>query len=124
MATRILAAWYYVGRDKTQVPTNFHSWDINTFGFEHAAAKAGYDLINEHVDVRADHGASIRIQAARSTVLLKNDGCLPLTGKEKFTGIFGKDAAPSPLGPNGCPDRGCDDGTLGEPTFCWNAFSC
>ncbi len=113
MATRILAAWYYVGRDGAQVPTNFNSWTTDTFGFEHHAAKAGHGLINEHVDVRDEHGASIRSQAARSTVLLKNEGSLPLSGREKFTAVFGEDADDNPWGPNGCPDRGCNNGTLG-----------
>lgn len=50
--------------------------------------------------------------AAKATVLLKNDGALPLTGREKLTTVFGSDAAENPWGPNGCGDRGCDMGTL------------
>ena len=71
-------------------------------------------LINEHVDVRAEHGQLIRQLGAASTVLLKNlNNTLPLTGKEKFTGVFGEDAGDNMYGPNGCSDRGCDNGTLG-----------
>ena len=71
-------------------------------------------LINEHVNVRAEHGSLIRQLGAASTVLLKNTNhTLPLTGKEKFTAVFGSDAGDNPYGPNGCSDRGCDNGTLG-----------
>jgi len=111
-ATRIMAAYYLVGRDRTQVPVNFNSWSRDTYGYQHAFAEVGYGVINQHVDVRADHFRSIRIAAAKSTVLLKNSGVLPLQGDEKFTGIFGNDAGESGVGPNGCPDRGCDNGTL------------
>src|SRR6202000_2096066 len=71
-----------------------------------------YTRINDHVDVRADHSAAIREVAAAGTVLLKNKGALPLTGKEKLTTVFGQDAGENPQGPNGCSDRGCNYGTL------------
>ncbi|KAF2742764.1 glycoside hydrolase family 3 protein [Sporormia fimetaria CBS 119925] len=112
-AVRIMAAYYYTNRDKAAVPVNFNSWSTDTYGYEHMHGQAGYTLINEHVDVRQEHGMSIRLAAARSTVLLKNTGVLPLTGFEKFTAVFGDDATENPLGPNGCPDHGCDNGTLG-----------
>ncbi|KAL8720085.1 MAG: hypothetical protein Q9225_002992 [Loekoesia sp. 1 TL-2023] len=113
MATRIVAAWYYVGRDQSQVPINFDSWTLDTFGYQHYVAEEGYGLINEHVDVRAEHGTLIRQIGSASTVLLKNNNsALPLTGREKFTAVFGSDAGDNPYGPNGCPDRGCDNGTL------------
>ncbi|KAL8903404.1 MAG: hypothetical protein Q9207_003950 [Kuettlingeria erythrocarpa] len=113
MATRIVAAWYYVGRDQSQVPVNFDSWTTDTFGFRHFFAEEDYGLINEHVDVRDEHAPLIRQIASASTVLLKNkNNALPLTGNEKFTAAFGSDAASNPYGPNGCPDRGCDNGTL------------
>ena len=114
MAVRIIAAWYYVGRDNASVPINFDSWSLDTFGNEYFYAKMGYGLINEHVDVRQEHGNLIREIGSASTVLLKNtNNALPLTGKEKFTAVFGEDAGGNPSGPNGCPDRGCDNGTLG-----------
>ena len=114
MATRIIAAWYLVGRDNASVPINFSSWTLATFGFENFFAMKQSTLINEHVDVRAEHGSLIRMLGAASTVLLKNtNNTLPLTGKEKFTAVFGSDAGSNPFGPNGCPDRGCDNGTLG-----------
>ena len=113
MAVRILAAWYYVGRDQTQVPINFDSWTLDTFGDQHFFAEEGYGLVNEHVDVRAEHDSLIRQIGSASTVLLKNNNsALPLSGKEKFTAVFGNDAGGNQLGPNGCGNRNCDNGTL------------
>lgn len=114
MATRIIAAWYYVGRDNSSVPINFDSWTSDTYGYQHYFATEDYTLINEHVDVRGEHRNLIRQIGSASTVLLKNtNNTLPLTGREKFTAVFGSDAGSNPYGPNGCPDRGCDNGTLG-----------
>ena len=114
MVTRIIAAWYYVGRDNTSVPINFDSWTLDTYGYQHFIAEEGFSLINEHVDVRAEHGYLIRQIGAASTVLLKNtNNALPLTGKERFTAVLGADAGANAEGPNGCSDRGCDNGTLG-----------
>ncbi|KAI9838004.1 MAG: hypothetical protein M1819_006158 [Sarea resinae] len=114
MATRILTSWYYVGRDNNTIPINFSSWTTDTFGWLHDLVGEGYGLVNQHVDVRGEHANDIRNMAARGTVLLKNvKNTLPLTGKEKFTAVFGEDAADSRFGPNGCSDRGCDNGTLG-----------
>lgn len=113
MATRIIAAWYFVGRDNATVPINFDSWTPDTYGYEYFIANQGYGLVNEHVDVRGEHSNLIRQIGAASTVLLKNTNhALPLTGKEKFTAVFGEDAGSNEYGPNGCPDRGCDNGTL------------
>lgn len=115
MATRILSAWYYVGRDKTQIPVNFDSWTLDTYGWLHQIPKEGYQQINGHVDVRGNHGSHIRTAAAMGTVLLKNTGAaLPLSGHEKFTAIFGEDSGSNSLGPNGCSDHGCDMGTMAQ----------
>ena len=113
MVTRIMAAYFYVGLENNPTPVSFDSWTLDTFGYQHFIANEGYSLINEHVDVRADHGQQVRNQAAKGTVLLKNvDNALPLTGKEKLTAVFGYDAGDNPWGPNGCSDRNCDNGTL------------
>lgn len=114
MAVRVVAAWYYVGRDDNQVEDspNFSSWTQDTFGFQHFYASEDYTLINHHVDVQEGHAAHIRETAVKGTVLLKNTGALPLSGKEKLTAVFGSDAAENQYGPNGCADRGCDNGTL------------
>ena len=114
MATRIIAAWYYVGRDNSSIPINFDSWTLNTYDYQHFFAMEDIRLVNEHINVRQEHTDLIRQIGSASTVLLKNTNkALPLTGLEKFTAVFGDDAGDNPLGPNGCPDRGCDNGTLG-----------
>jgi beta-glucosidase len=114
MAIRIMAAWYKVGRDRTARPINFDSWTLDTFGNRHWLVGQGYELINEHVDVRDEHSLLIRNIAARATVLLKNsNNTLPLK-KPRFIGVFGQGAAEIPYGENGCPDRGCDNGTLAQ----------
>ncbi|KAK5173881.1 uncharacterized protein LTR77_002562 [Saxophila tyrrhenica] len=114
MAVRIMAAYYYVDRPGNQVPDapNFSAWTQDTFGFSHFYASEDYTQVNYHVDVQQDHYVDIRNIAAKGTVLLKNTGGLPLTGQEKLTTVFGSDAAENGWGPNGCPDRGCDNGTL------------
>jgi len=63
MAVRIVAAWYYVGRDSNQLEDgpNFSSWTKDTFGFQHAYAQEAYTQVNDHVDVRDDHAEAIRM---------------------------------------------------------------
>lgn len=116
MAVRIMAAYYYVGRDQNEVDINFSSWTLNTFGPEHALVSSNDTntiMVNEHVDVRGNHAAGIRAVGSASTVLLKNtNGALPLTGQEKNVALIGYDAGSNPDGANGCSDRGCDNGTL------------
>ncbi|OTA66831.1 glycoside hydrolase family 3 protein [Hypoxylon sp. EC38] len=114
MAMRIMAAYFKVGRTvENQIPINFDSWTRDTYGPIHFAANEGYQQINWHIDAQEDgaHGDLIREIGAKSTVLLKNDGALPLK-KPRFLAVIGEDAGPSPLGPNGCDNRGCDSGTL------------
>ncbi|WEW55300.1 beta-glucosidase [Emydomyces testavorans] len=112
MAIRIMAAFYKVGRDRSQVPINFNSWTHDEFGYLHAGVQEGYGRVNQKVNVRRRHAVIARKVASASTVLLKNKGGLPLTGREKFTAVIGEDAGPNLWGPNGCPDRNCDNGTL------------
>ncbi|CAJ2509842.1 Uu.00g057420.m01.CDS01 [Anthostomella pinea] len=111
MAMRIMAAFFKVGMTLDQPPINFDSWTSDTYGPLHAAVGQDYQQVNWHVDVQDDHGDLIREIGGASTVLLKNNGALPLS-KPKFLAVVGEDAGPNPLGPNGCADRGCDAGTL------------
>ncbi|KAG5931510.1 hypothetical protein E4U53_001729 [Claviceps sorghi] len=112
MAMRIMAAWFKVGNTVgKQIPTSFSSWTRDTYGYRYAAAQEGWEQVNFQVDVRENHAAHIRESAAKGTVILKNTGLLPLQ-KPKFLAVIGEDAGPNPRGPNGCDNRGCDDGTL------------
>ena len=112
MAVRIMAAFFKVGNTIELPPINFDSWTLETFGPRHFAVNADIQQINFHVDVRGDHASLIREIGGKATVLLKNSGVLPLQ-KPKFVAVFGYDAGGNPWGPNGCSDRGCDNGTLG-----------
>ncbi|KAI0013567.1 glycoside hydrolase family 3 protein [Xylariaceae sp. FL0662B] len=111
MAMRIMAAFFKVGMTLDLPPINFDSWTLDTYGPLHYAANEDQQQINWHINVQGDHGDLIREIGAKSTVLLKNEGALPLKQPE-FLAVIGEDAGPNPLGPNGCSDRGCDTGTL------------
>lgn len=112
MAMRIMAAFFKVGRTvENQPEINFSSWTQDTIGPIHMAAGENVEQINYHVDVREDHAHHVRESAAKGTVILKNEGALPLQ-KPKFIAVIGEDAGPNSRGPNGCPDRGCADGTF------------
>jgi beta-glucosidase len=113
MATRIMAAYFKVGLTLNEPPINFDAWTLDTYGPLHASIGSDIQQVNFHVDVRGDHASLIRNIGARSTVLLKNsNNALPLS-KPKFLAVVGEDAGPNLSGPNGCSDRGCDNGTLG-----------
>ncbi|KAH8793865.1 beta-glucosidase 1 precursor [Hyaloscypha finlandica] len=113
MALRIMAAYFKVGLTLHEPPINFDSWTLDTHGPLHYAVGANTQQINFHVDVQGDHGTLIREIGARAAVLLKNvNGALPLS-KPKFLAVVGEDAGPNLDGPNGCVDRGCDQGSLG-----------
>ncbi|KAH7118481.1 putative beta-glucosidase A [Dactylonectria macrodidyma] len=112
MVTRIMSAYFKVGRDAARVPTNFNSWSSETFGYIHPQANEGYQQINYHVNVQDDHARLCREIAGASTVLLKNvKNTLPLK-KPKSIAVIGEDAHDNPGGPNSCGDRGCNQGTL------------
>lgn len=96
MVTRILAAWYLVGQNEGYPPVAFSSWD---------GGKA-------NVNVTDNHAAVAYAVARDSIVLLKNDDrALPLR-RQKSLAIIGQGAIVGPAGPNGCSDRGCNNGTL------------
>lgn len=111
MAMRIMASLFKVGWTvQGAKETNFFSWSRLQFDYRQAAAKENYEQVNFGVDVRANHANHIRESAAKGTVILKNNGILPLN-KPKFIAAIGEDAGANPKGPNGCPDRNCNDGT-------------
>ncbi|RMY57759.1 hypothetical protein D0863_12505 [Hortaea werneckii] len=112
MATRIMAAYYYLGQDENFPELNFAQGDLSTYGYLYPHAMEDFTQINQHVDVKDHHAEVIRRVGANSIVMLKNTGqALPLKSPKQLA-VIGEDAGPSLFGPNGCPDRGCDNGTL------------
>ncbi|SCO91022.1 related to beta-glucosidase [Fusarium oxysporum] len=112
MAMRIMAAYFKVGRTvEGQPEINFSSWTDDNEGPIHWTAKENWGIINQHVNVQSDHGRLIREIGAAGTVLLKNEGSLPLQ-KPRFVAVFGEDAGSNLNGPNSCTDRACADGVF------------
>jgi beta-glucosidase len=88
MATRIIAAWYFLHQDEEYPATNFNAFDQND------------EVNNKHVNVQADHYRLVREIGAAGMVLLKNqNGALPLN-KPRNIVLIGSDAGPGKSGPN------------------------
>ncbi|KAG1449592.1 hypothetical protein G6F46_012167 [Rhizopus delemar] len=96
MATRIVATWYRFKQESGYPKVALDSFDMKN---------------SPYVNVQADHYKLVREMGAASTVLLKNDGALPVKSV-KSVAFIGSDAANNPKGINACEDHGCDDGTL------------
>ena len=93
MATRVLAAWFYLGQDKDFPRANFNFFDIND------------PATNEYVDATEGHDDIVREVAEAGTVLLKNKHhALPLNKPRKIS-LIGSDAGPLMHGPNYWSDR-------------------
>lgn len=96
MVRRILAQWYALGQDQGYPPVLFNSFNGGAGG----------------PDVQANHKDVARAVARDGTILLMNvNGSLPLRRPGSLA-IIGEDAVVNPAGPNACPDRACDTGTL------------
>lgn len=113
MLTNTVATWYQLGQDTGYPEPNFSSWTQNDTGNIYWGSYAPpVGLVNQHVNVMADHPALARKVAAEAVALLKNEeSALPLKQPMRI-GVYGEDAAPPAGGPNVCADRGCNVGTL------------
>ncbi|KAK0721491.1 glycosyl hydrolase family 3 N terminal domain-containing protein [Apiosordaria backusii] len=113
MVTRIMTAYYRVhtGEYTSRPLPNFSAWTQNTTGPLYKASNSTWTTINEHVDVQSDHAKLIREIGTKSTVLLKNNGILPLKSPKSIA-VIGNDAQDPPGGPNACPERACITGTV------------
>ncbi|KAJ5566760.1 CAZyme family GH3 [Penicillium sp. DV-2018c] len=131
MVTRIVAAWYQFGQDSWEKPApdgeggpNFSSWTQERIGhlYEGSPDNDATGVVNKFVNAQGSgphaHRNVARQVAAEGTVLLKNiNNTLPLLRDESVpsgkyrVGVYGEDAGPG-KGPNACPDRGCNQGTL------------
>jgi beta-glucosidase len=113
MAVRIMTAYFLVhtGNYTARPDINFSAWTNKTTGPLHPSSNSSITVVNEFVDVQANHAALIREIGAKSIVLLKNDrNILPLSSPASLA-IIGDDAQDNPGGPNACPDRACLRGT-------------
>ncbi|KAL7273432.1 beta-glucosidase [Rhizina undulata] len=116
--------WYQLGQDNSSFPDpNFSSWfrppkGATYFGAPDQGPGEAVSLQNFYEDVRGEHHVLARAIAVEGIVLLKNvNNTLPLkSGRDarKAIRVFGSDAGPNLMGPNGCPDRACNNGTLGQ----------
>ncbi|EIW75053.1 hypothetical protein CONPUDRAFT_140249 [Coniophora puteana RWD-64-598 SS2] len=93
MATRIVAAYYYMHQDQ-----NYPNVTLNSFN--------AYDPLNRAVNSQSDHYKIVRQVGAAGTVLLKNENnALPLNKPQSLV-LVGSDAGPSLMGPNQYADQG------------------
>ncbi|USW48251.1 Putative glycoside hydrolase, family 3, glycoside hydrolase family 3 domain, immunoglobulin [Septoria linicola] len=141
MVLRVVASWYQLGQDDSQLWKNntlsssatFSSWTDDKSGLLHPGSPGNNDtaVVNRFIPVRqteegGDHDELARNIATEGIVMVKNEAfTLPLSkngenmrsaksGKKVKVGIFGEDAFPNPKGPNACEDRGCNEWTLGS----------
>ncbi|PSR90781.1 beta glucosidase [Coniella lustricola] len=113
-AVRIVAAWYQMGQDEDYPEPNFSSYSTNAVGLLHPGALIGpTGVINQFVDVRADHADVAREVAQDGITMLKNDDSLLPLSSDTPLFLFGTDQAVNADGPNACVDRSCNTGTLG-----------
>jgi beta-glucosidase len=114
MVTRIVATWYQLGQDQDYPPPNFSANTLDTEGPCYPGALVSPTcVVNQHVDVQADHATVARQLAREAITLLKNvNKTLPLS-KSATLRVFGSDAQSNPDGINSCTDRSCNKGTLG-----------
>jgi beta-glucosidase len=105
MAIRILAAYFYVGRDEVRKEVggpNFSSFTSDTYGYLYPAAQSSFQIVNKHVDARSGYTENVALDVAlESSVLVKNNGALPVDLKKRLKkiGVVGVGARPPLNGP-------------------------
>jgi beta-glucosidase len=112
--TRILAAYFQMGQDQNYPRPNF---DTNTQDAEGplypGALISPRGIVNEFVDVQANHAEVAREVARDAITLLKNNNNILPLARNASLKVFGTDAEKNPDGINSCADQGCNKGTLG-----------
>ncbi len=115
MVTRIVATWYQLGQDVESFPEpNFSANTADASGPCYPGALFSPTcVVNEYVNVQANHASVAREVAREAITVLKNDNkTLPLLSTSVLR-VFGTDAQKNPDGINSCNQRSCNKGTLG-----------
>ncbi|ORY71720.1 glycosyl hydrolase family 3 N terminal domain-containing protein [Pseudomassariella vexata] len=114
MATRIVATWYKMGQDQDYPEPNFSSNTRDREGpLYPGALLSPSGVVNQYVNVQAEHKVVAKQVAQEAVTLLKNNGSfLPITTTVSLS-VFGTDAQADPQGINSCTDKSCNRGTLG-----------
>ncbi|KAF3062794.1 putative beta-glucosidase F [Daldinia childiae] len=114
MATRVVATWYQLGQDEDYPLPNFSSNTADREGPLYPGALfSPVGVVNEYVNVQADHKVVAKQVAQEAITLLKNNGSfLPLSTSAPLF-VFGTDAQADPQGINSCTDKSCNRGLLG-----------
>ncbi|KAI0977504.1 glycoside hydrolase family 3 protein [Xylaria arbuscula] len=115
MATRVVATWYKLGQDAADYPPpNFSSNTADRVGPLYPGALISpVGVVNQYVNVQADHKTVAKQVAQEAITLLKNDGgFLPLSTSDPLF-VFGTDAQADAQGINSCTDKSCNRALLG-----------
>jgi beta-glucosidase len=112
--TRILAAYFQMGQDQNYPRPNFDSNTQDAEGPLYPGALISpRGIVNEFVDVQANHAEVAREVARDAITLLKNNNNILPLARNASLKVFGTDAEKNPDGINSCADQGCNKGTLG-----------
>jgi beta-glucosidase len=95
-----------MGQDQDYPLPNFSSNTEDEKGLLYPGALfSPSGVVNQFVNVQADHHVTARAVARDAITLLKNEGnILPLRWNDSLK-IFGTDAGPDPQGLNSCADK-------------------